>query len=141
MTLNKILFIIILAACSGIFYCSNPTEEEKKKTEIRLLVDDYLEGTGRYVFYWDGKDKNGKFIKAGRYIYELQTKTFQDFDYFNAVDGGKEGKNNEEHYEPGFWNNFELEKAYPDTFEIMSGVNIPFLVSEPARVRVIIYKD
>jgi len=141
LTFVKIFSIIILVVCSGIINCSNPTEEKKKKTQIRILVDDYLEGTGLYVFYWDGKDKNGKYIKAGRYIYEIQTKTFQDFDYFSAIDGGKEGENNEEHFEPGFWNDYELQKAYPDPFKIVSGVNIPFLVSEPARVRVIIYKD
>ena len=141
LTLIKIFSIIVLVACAGIINCSNPTEEEQKKTLILTLVDDYLEGTGRYVFYWDGKDKDGKYIKAGRYIYEIQTKTFQDFDYFSAVDGGKEGQNNEEHFEPGFWNDYELEKAYPDPFKILSGVNISFLVSEPARVRIFIYQD
>ncbi len=141
LTLIKILSIIILVTGSGLINCSNPTEKEKKKIVIRTLVDDYLEETGRYVFYWDGKDKNGKYIKAGKYIYAIQTKTFEDFDYFSAVDGGKAGENNEEHYEPGFWNNYELEKAYPDPFKIISGVNIPFLVSEPARVKIIIYQN
>jgi len=141
LTLIKILSIIIIVASFGILRCSNPADKEKERIVIRILVDDYLEDTGRYVFYWDGKDKNRKYITPGKYIYAIQTKTFQDFDYFTAEAGGKEGENNEEHLEPGFWNDFELEKAYPDPFKIMSGVNIPFLLSEPAKVKITIYQE
>jgi len=126
---------------SGLLFCSNPAKEDSKKQRVRLLVDDVFDETGRYTFYWDGKDDNKKYVEPGRYIYAMQTKEYDSWEYITVKAGGKTGVNNEEHFEPGFWNSFELEAAYPNPFELQSGANIPFLVSETARVKIIIYKE
>ncbi len=137
------LLLVAVAAASFLFWtsCKNPFKEEKKKELVRVLVNDYLVDVGRYIYYWDGKDKNGKYITPGRYIYLMEVRDFQDQDYVTAQAGGKIGANNQEHFETGFWNSFQLEPAYPNPFKIQEGVNIPFLVSKPATVKISIFKD
>lgn len=135
-----VIFSSIVLLC-GLLCCSSPTKEENKKQRVRLLVDDVFEETGRYVFYWDGKDDNKKYVKPGRYIYAMQTKEYDSWEYVTVNTGGKTGANNEEHFEPGFWHSFELEEAFPNPFELEAGTNIPFLVSEKARVKILIYKE
>jgi len=132
-----ILFLVILSVIS----CKNPFKEEKKKEPVIILLHEYLEESGKYIVYWDGKDENGKYVQPGRYIYLMEVKTFQDQDVMTAEAGGKLGKNNEQHFEPGFWTDFELGHAYPDPFKILEGVNIPIIVSQPATVKLSIYKE
>jgi hypothetical protein len=142
--MTKVLtrFSIIAEAITLLIALScNPFKEEKKKELVKVLVNDYLGETGRYVVYWDGKDKNGKYIFAGKYIYLLEVKDFQDQDFMTAEEGGRPGANNQEHFETGIWSNFELEPASPNPFKIKDGVNIPFLVSQPATVKISIFKD
>jgi hypothetical protein len=141
MVLKKIFYFLFMIFSIATMQCSNPAKDEPQKERVRLLVDDTFEDTGRYVFYWDGKDDNQKYVAPGKYIYAMQTKDYDSWDYITVNAGGKQGKNNEEHFEAGFWNNFELEDAYPNPFELQAGANIPFLVSEPARIKIIIYKD
>ena len=143
--MNKTTTILILVATVAAYLfgvsCKNPFKDEKKKELVRVLMNDYLVDVGRYIYYWDGKDKNGKYITPGRYIYLMEVKDFQDQDYVTAQAGGKIGANNQEHFETGFWNSFQIEPAYPNPFKIQEGVNIPFLVSRPATVKISIFKD
>ena len=138
---NKILialFILLVVTLSG---CKNPFSEEKKKELVRILVDDYLDDPGIWVFYWDGKDKNQKYIAPGKYILFLEVGQFQDQNFVRAESGGKPGKNLDEHYEAGFFTYFEIGQPYPDPFKIAEGVNIPIIVPERARVKLSIFKD
>jgi flagellar hook assembly protein FlgD len=45
--------------------------------EVRTLVDEQLE-TGYHAVRWGGKDKNGKFVASGIYLYQLQAGTFRE---------------------------------------------------------------
>ncbi len=142
MTLFRTTFLILLLGAALLsIQCSNPFKSEEKKELVIHLVDDYFPYTGRQIFYWDGRDKNKKYVEPGRYIVLLTIKDWQDQLYIEVEPGGKEDANNEEHLEPGFWANYELEPPYPDPFQVQSGVNIPVLISQPARIKIDIYKD
>lgn len=136
--LISILLTILFLSCLN---CKNPFKEEKKKQEIIILVDDYLIESGRYILFWDGKDKNKKYIEPGKYIVFLEIKDWQDQEFITAETGGKVGKNNKSRFEPGFWYSPDLEEPFPNPFQIKSGVNIPVLISEPSRVKLTIFKD
>jgi hypothetical protein len=140
--MKKILAAVL--ALSLIFVtCKNPFKSETKKELVKVLVNDYFgeEGLGKWVFFWDGKYSNGKFIKPGKYIYIIEASNFQDQDFVNAEDGGKNEENDQRHFEAGFYYDFELGQAYPDPFLIKSGVNIPVIISEAGRVKISIFKD
>ena len=142
MILKKLsLFLMIIFVIVTTITCSNPFEEETLKEEVIVLLHEYLGESGRYVIYWDGKDKNDKYISPGKYIYLLDIKGVQDQDYLRALEGGKPGENNEGHFEPGVWTHTELQPAYPDPFKVYAGINIPFLLSVPGTVKLTIYKD
>jgi hypothetical protein len=139
---KKIVFSLFLLVLSlGSMSCKNPLKEEKKKELIRVLIHDYFDETGKWIFFWDGKDKNDKYINPGKYIYLLEIRDFQDQDFVTAIEGGKDELNDERRFEPGFWTYTELGEAYPDPFEIRSGVNIPVFLSQPATLKLSIYKD
>jgi len=138
------LFRTLLIALLLVFFsmqCSNPFKSDEKKELVIHLVDDYFQFTGRQIFFWDGKDKNKKHVEAGRYIVLLTIKDWQDQLYITADPGGKLEANDQQHFEPGFWANYELEPPYPDPFQVLAGVNIPVLIANPARIKVDIYKD
>lgn len=136
----KLLLVLLIAALLSLS-CSNPFKSEQKKELIIHLVDEYLQITGRYVFYWDGKSEHNKHVEPGRYIVLLTIKDWQDQAYVTANPGGKLEANNEMHLEPGFWISHELQAPYPDPFQVQAGVNIPILIAEPARIKIDIYKD
>jgi hypothetical protein len=136
---KKYVFILLpLLLC-----CKNPFKSEKADKEriIILMNNEYLSETGRYVAFWDGKNSSGKYIVPGRYIILMEAGSFNDQNYVTAEEGGKNGDNNNQHLEPGFWNHYQLDNAFPNPFKIMSGVNIPFLAPQPGRVKITIYKD
>ena len=139
---KKSLTIYTLICC--IFFslqCSNPLKNEEKKELVIHFIDDILELTGRYVFFWDGKDENNQLVEPGKYIILLVIKDWQDQTYVMVDPGGKPNINDKSHFEPGYWLSPELEAPYPDPFQVQSGVNIPVLIAEPARVKINIYKD
>ncbi len=137
--LKTALFVALSAFFS--LTCENPLKEEKKKEPVRILVEDYLDGAGKYIFFWDGKNTEGKFVSPGKYIYALEIKDWQDQDYVEALAGGKIGQNNEAHFEAFISNYDELLRAYPDPFQVQSGVNIPVVLKAPAFIELSIYKD
>ncbi|MBN1480337.1 hypothetical protein JXA70_08710 [candidate division KSB1 bacterium] len=143
MTKHKIIlacFVVVSILIS--IQCSNPFKSEEKKELVNYFFNDILELTGRYVLYWDGKDNNNNYITPGRYIIVLIIKDWQDQLYVTAEPGGKVGANDKSHFEPGYWQFNELEPTDPDSsFQIQAGVNIRFLLAEPAHVRINIYKD
>lgn len=136
---NLLLCLFIL----GSFWlsCKNPFKDEPKKELVIILFDEYVPETGKIYYYWDGKDKSGKYIKPGKYIYVMEAKTWQDQDFVMAQEGGKPDENNRARFEPGSWLYFELGTAEPNPFKILSGVTIPFTISTPSRVKISIYKD
>lgn len=105
------------------------------------LIDDYFIESGQYIFFWDGKDKNNEYIEPGKYIVILEIKNWQDQEILTAEKGGKHGRNDNSHYEPGYWLYDDLLEPDPNPFQIMSGVNIPVRLSEPARITLRIYQD
>ncbi len=123
--------------------CENPFKEDTKKELVRKLVHDYFgtDDMGKWTFFWDGKNEKGKYIGPGKYIYVLEIKRFSDQDFVVAEEGGKNESNDQRRFEPGFWHDYELGRAFPDPFKIRDGVNIPVLLSEPATVKLSIYKD
>lgn len=121
--------------------CSNPLKNEEKKELVIHFIDDVLELSGKYIFFWDGKDENRKHVESGRYIIVLNIKDWQDQAYISVDPGGKLESNDESRFEPGYWLHHELLAPYPDPFQVQSGVNIPILIAEPARVKINIYKD
>jgi hypothetical protein len=141
-TKTKTMFVLALFALL-MLQCKNPfkSDDPKKQRIIILINNEYLTDTGRYVAFWNGKDSNGKYVAAGKYIILMEAKNFNDQNFVTAQEGGKNEDNNNQHVEPGFWSHYELEAAFPNPFKIQSGVNIPFLVPEIGRVRITIYKD
>ncbi len=141
-TLLKWVALVTLAGLLG-SGCKNPFKsEEPTKQRIRILMNnEYLVDTGRYVAYWDGKNSDGNYIAAGKYIVLLEAKDFNDQVYVTAEEGGKPGANNQQQVELGFYSRYALESPFPNPFKVLSGVNIPFLVPQAGRVKISIYKD
>jgi hypothetical protein len=139
--MRYIISLFLFFAAFTTLNCDNPFKEDKKKEEIRILLDEYLSETGRYIMFWDGKDKNGKFVSPGKYIYLLEWRGNQDQAFVNVETGGKLEENNEGHFQPGTWMYTELQAAYPDPFKVRAGTNIPFLLSGPVHVKITIFKD
>ena len=121
--------------------CSNPLDENEKKELVLHFIDDVFDLSGKYIFFWDGKDENKQHVEPGRYIILLSIRDWQDQTYVSIDPGGKLEANDESHFEQGYWLNHELLPPYPDPFQVQSGVNIPVLIAEPARVKINIYKD
>ncbi|MBN1466175.1 hypothetical protein JXA02_10455 [candidate division KSB1 bacterium] len=134
---SLIFFIAILLA----IHCSNPLKNEEKKELVIHFIDDVFDLTGRYVFFWDGKDEHKKYVEPGKYIILLSIRDWQDQTFVSVEADGKPNANDSSRFEPGFWLNHELEAPYPDPFQVQAGVNIPVLIAEPARIRINIYKD
>jgi len=138
--LYKVTLITIILLGFHFLFCENPFKEERKKERINILVDDYLLETGRYIFYWEGKNDKKEYIEPGEYIILLEIKNWQDQTIITAQKGGKESANDESRFEPGYWLYHDLEDPFPDPFRIKAGVNIPVLISEPARIKLSVYK-
>lgn len=141
--MNSKLVILFCLSLLGVVLlnCKNPLKDEKKK---QLVIDHvfYSAPMGRHIFYWDGKDKNQKYISPGKYIVVMEVKQFQDQDTFIAQPDGKTRKNDDGiYYYNEIWNDYELLHPEPDPFKIKEGVRIPFLVSVPANVKISIFKD
>jgi hypothetical protein len=139
------IFVLMI----GLFFlftfvtCKNPFKSETKKELIKVLVNDYFnnESLGKWIFFWNGKNKDGKFIAPGKYIYIMEAHNFQDQDFVSAEEGGVNEENDQSRFEPGFWYDFELGQAFPNPFPIKSGVNIPVIISEAGTVKISIYRN
>lgn len=138
---NKIICILLFSLL--LLQCDNIFKHDDKKEKVRTLIDHYFMDIdiGRWIFYWDGKDDDGILVEPGRYIILLEIEDFQDQEYVTAEKGGKTDANNEAHFTVEYWMYHDLLEPYPNPFRVESGVNIPVIVAEPARVRVRIYKD
>jgi len=44
--------------------------------EVARIMNDELRAAGYYVAIWDGRDKNGKIVASGVYVYRLQAGSF-----------------------------------------------------------------
>ena len=140
----KRLAIVLVSIVIFSFFlsCKNPMKEEKNKELVREWY--YTQAPmGRYVHYWNGQDKDGKYVATGKYIILMEVKDSQDQINVTAIDGGKPLANdegdfyfNEIHYD------YMLLVPDPDPFRVREGVNIPFLVGDfAASVKLSIYKD
>jgi hypothetical protein len=138
-----LIYLMTLCLFFVLTTCKNPFKSETKKELIKVLVNDYFnnESLGKWVFFWNGKNKDGKFVSPGKYIYIMEAHTFQDQDFVTAEAGGVNEENDQSHFEAGFWYDFELGQAYPNPFPIKSGVNIPAIISEAGTVKISIYKN
>jgi len=139
--IRAIIFLFFLAALCVFWHCKNPLAEDQKKP---LVLEEYFYSApmGRYVYYWDGKDQNGKYITPGRYIVLIEVKGWQDQDYVQAVEGGKVGAEDPGiYYYPEFWSTVELGEIKPNPFKIYAGCTITFIHNGSGTVRLAIYKD
>ncbi|MDZ7724564.1 MAG: hypothetical protein U5R06_17615 [candidate division KSB1 bacterium] len=142
MTTHRFLIILVFLTVGLLANrCENPLKDEQKKEQVIELIDEYFVEPGQYIFFWDGRDKTGNYIEPGKYIVLLEIKNWQDQETLTAEKGGKHGKNDNAHYEPGYWLYDDLLEPEPNPFQIMSGVNIPVRLSEPTRIILRIYKD
>lgn len=139
--LKKCVLLILAGLLVAGISCKNPLKDEQKKEKILELVNDYIPQSGFYVFFWDGKDKNKEYIDPGEYIVLLEIKSWQDQEMITAQGGGKPGKNDNSHYEPGYWLYHDLLEPEPNPFQIESGVNIPVRLKEAAWIVIRIYKN
>ena len=128
--------IVAILATAALLSCKNPVAAER----VIILIDDYLVESGRYIFYWNGKDDDKRYVEPGDYIIVLEIKDFQQQETVTAVKGGLPNENNQARFEPGFWQDHELQSPFPNPFKVQSGVNIPILLSGPARIKIVIYK-
>ena len=137
--ISSLLIVSLIAVMTA---CENPFKVEKKKEEIKRLVDDYF-ANGRYTVFWNGKDNKGKWISAGKYIYVMEAGDFVDQFIMTAQEGGS-GKNidSTEAIIGGIYF-FDLEQNSPEPFKIKDGTNIRFQIpsSNPIRVKITIFKD
>jgi hypothetical protein len=44
--------------------------------EVRTLIANQIQETGKYTISWDGRDNSGKMVSSGMYIYRLRTNDF-----------------------------------------------------------------
>ncbi len=138
---NHYLKTITLLYTLLLLSCSNPFKEETKKPLIREEYF-YSAPQGRYVYYWDGKDRKGNYITPGKYIVLLEVYTFQDQDFVIAEEGGKEGQEDPGiYYYAEFWNKDELGEIKPNPFKIKSGCTITFTLKGGQTARLAIYQD
>jgi hypothetical protein len=135
------IFGAFLILFTVIVNCSNPFKSEKKKELVLEFINDYMPDTGRYIFFWDGRDDDNEFVQPGKYIVLLEIKSWQDQVFVTVTEGGNDRANDQSRWEPGFWIDHDLQTPFPDPFQVSSGVNIPILVSTPSRVKISIYKD
>ena len=140
--MKKNLLIILFAGIAFLtMQCENPLKEEDKKERVITLVDSYFAESGRWIFYWDGRNKDGEYVELGDYIVFLDTRDISDQETITAIKGGKEDENNQARFEIGYWLSNDLEKPFPDPFRVKSGINIPVILSGEAHVKIIIYKQ
>lgn len=121
--------------------CKNPLAEESEKVLVHREIF-YSAPMGRYVYFWNGKDRSGKYVAPGKYHVLLEVKDFQDQDFAYAVAGGKaDDAESTWYYYNEFWHNNELGEIKPNPFPILSGVNITFILQGGATAKLSIYQD
>jgi hypothetical protein len=137
----KNIALALLAIAFILLQCKNPLSEDKKK----LLVHEeifYSAPMGRYVYFWNGKDLNGKYVTPGKYDILLEIRDFQDQDFVNAVAGGKQTDDESTfYYYNEIWHTNELGEIKPNPFPILSGCTITFILNGSATATLSIYKD
>lgn len=137
--------LLLITILISSFACENPLKEEKTKPLVIEILDNEPLDPGRYVVYWDGKNKDKEYIDPGTYIILLEIRGDQDQDFVNAVPGGKPGENNKYdtfvHYQVGYYPFDHLEAPDPDPFQVFSGVTLPFVLHNGGNVSLSIFKD
>ena len=119
--------------------CKNPLAEETRK---KLVHQEKFYEMGRYIYFWNGKDLNGRFVTPGKYHILLEVRDFQDQDYVIAIEGGKQGdKESSYYYYNEIWHNNELGRIEPNPFFIKDGCTITFILNGTATAKLSIYQD
>ncbi len=119
--------------------CKNPLSDKKNK---KLVHEETFYGMGRYVYFWNGKDLNGKYVTPGKYYVVLEVRDFQDQDYVMAIKGGEEsGRESGFYYFNEIWMTNELGKIEPNPFKIHEGCTITFVLNNDATSKLLIYQD
>ena len=137
MKLNRLLYIALplFLFCN----CSDPVSEAEKEATVKTLVEGTLL-TGTHILFWDGADKNNKFVSAGTYYAMLYTQELTYPEYrITALSGGA-GKTNESpiQYIDNMPATTGIEYADPDTFYVEDGTNIHFTLDEDMPIRLTI---
>lgn len=135
-----ILLFTLFLSCSQIL----PPDPQKdfKRLIVRTLCDNViLDEKGFYAFYWDGKNDSGQYVSPGHYRVELQFQNMHKEFFFEILDGGEPGKNNEEKYEyhSTSWNEFY--GIRPNPFQVKSGTNVEFSTRDEGTLNIKFYFD
>ncbi|OPZ81229.1 MAG: hypothetical protein BWY77_00738 [bacterium ADurb.Bin431] len=121
--------------------CKNPLSEEKNKKLVHEAVF-YDAPMGRYVYFWNGRDLQNRYVTPGKYYFVLEVKDFQDQDYVTAVEGGKQSDAESSYYYYNeIWHTNELGKIEPNPFPIMAGCTVTFILNGSAAAKLSIYQD
>ncbi|HNW60529.1 MAG TPA: hypothetical protein PKI62_12690 [bacterium] len=141
MKLRRTLALLLLGALllPLLAGCKNPLSDKKNK---KLVHEEIFYGMGRYVYFWNGKDLDDKYVTPGKYYVVLEVKDFQDQDYVTAIKGGEEsGRESGFYYYNEIWLTNELGKIEPNPFKIEEGCTITFVLNNDATSKLLIYQD
>jgi hypothetical protein len=137
MKINRILYIALPFFL--FFNCSNPVSEDEKEATVKTIIEGTLLA-GTHILFWDGTDKNNKYVSAGTYYVLLYTQALTYPEYrITALPGGT-GKTNESpiKYIDNMPATTGIEYADPDTFHVEDGTNIHFTLDEDTPIRLTI---
>ena len=136
-------FVLLIIVRLGLS-CSDPLSEEDKDTLVRTLIEGSID-PGKYVIFWNGKDKNKNLLGGGNYICKFYTRDYGDEIELTAlpVDSSRRIVYNDSTLiaMPPIPLHFVLEQNRPDPFYINEGTNIIFDVPYRASILLTIHRE
>jgi hypothetical protein len=131
----------MMSGCS-----SSPLWEKDKDTLVRTLTDNALR-PGRYMIYWDGKDKDKKTVSPGKYDCILRAEDYEQRIEMTAMDGTKGEPADSTGTGVGWWYlenspmQYILEPNIPEPFYAKDGTNISFEIPATTRIQVSVHRQ
>jgi hypothetical protein len=139
-----LMLALLLAAAYST--CSDPLGGENKPTHVVTLPLPNPLRPGRYMVYWDGKDKNKQTVAAGAYRCVLDGGTYVGEIQMTAMDGTKGKPADSTGTGTGLWffetpaAAYVLEQNRPEPFYAKDGTNLLFEIPEPSNVVLAIHR-
>ncbi|HDQ44828.1 MAG TPA: hypothetical protein ENN17_04905 [bacterium] len=125
------------------FSCSDPLSDRDKRTLVRTLIEGSID-PGKYVIFWDGRDKQREWVAPGEYVCKFWTRDYGQQIEMKALAGDPDRppRLNDSTLVamPPVPLHFLLEKNRPDPFHVNEGTNIPFDIPYRAAVRLTIHR-
>jgi hypothetical protein len=126
--------------------CSDPLGGEDKPTHVVTLALPAVLQPGRYLIYWNGKDKNGAAVAPGAYRCVLDAGVTVQEIQMTALAGTKGKSADSTGTGTGIWyfaapvTAWILDQNFPEPFYAADGTNIPFEIPEPSTVVLAIHR-